>query len=285
MTIEVAKYQFQSWVRKGISTQISEQDSLGNPATAPTGRTRIGPDRCVHQLHAAGRETVRAHRPGRHHRCPSRHGRAHRAPQRQRELRAELSCLHRVLRRGFSWRYTPAKPHGDKLRPWLLLLVLKEDEFIRDDRRVPLPVVTVKRKEALPRSDETWLFAHAHLEQAIPPNELSNLELYLKSLQAALTTDPDKLYSRLMSPRHLDPNTAYQAFLVPAFEVGRLPASASPTPACRRRSLLGMAPPASSCRSTTTGRSVPARKWTSNRSSRSSSHVCSTRHRHPEHGL
>ena len=30
--IEVAKYQFQSWGGKGISAQISEQDSLGNPA-------------------------------------------------------------------------------------------------------------------------------------------------------------------------------------------------------------------------------------------------------------
>src|ERR1044072_6920170 len=38
MAIEVAKYQFQSWVRKGISTQISEQDALGNPAaTLPPG--------------------------------------------------------------------------------------------------------------------------------------------------------------------------------------------------------------------------------------------------------
>jgi len=34
MAIEVAKYQFQSWVRKGISTQINEQDVLGNPAAA-----------------------------------------------------------------------------------------------------------------------------------------------------------------------------------------------------------------------------------------------------------
>ena len=31
MTIEVAKYQFQSWVRKGIAAHINEQDTLGNP--------------------------------------------------------------------------------------------------------------------------------------------------------------------------------------------------------------------------------------------------------------
>src|SRR6185369_17953808 len=32
MSIEVAKYQFQSWARKGISAHINEQDTLGDPA-------------------------------------------------------------------------------------------------------------------------------------------------------------------------------------------------------------------------------------------------------------
>jgi len=223
MAIEVAKYQFQSWVRKGISTQISEQDSLGNPATPlPPGERASVPigvsinstpqDAKPFALIGPG-DIIGVHR-----------DMVVRTEPRNGNVSFEPNYLAFIefYDEDFPWRYTPAKPDGDKLRPWLLLLVLKEDELIRDDRRVPLPVVTVKSKEALPRSDETWLFAHAHLEQAIPPNVLSNLELYLKSLQAALTTDPDKLYSRLMSPRHLDPNTAYQAFLVPAFECGRL---------------------------------------------------------------
>ena len=51
MAIEVAKYQFQSWVRKGISAQISEQDTLGNPARrAAAGRARLGADRRLDQL-------------------------------------------------------------------------------------------------------------------------------------------------------------------------------------------------------------------------------------------
>ena len=38
MAIEVAQYQFQSWVRKGISAQISEQDTLGAASAAvPAG--------------------------------------------------------------------------------------------------------------------------------------------------------------------------------------------------------------------------------------------------------
>jgi len=38
MTSEVARYRFQSWIRKGIASQISEQDVLGNPAAVlPAG--------------------------------------------------------------------------------------------------------------------------------------------------------------------------------------------------------------------------------------------------------
>src|SRR5262249_33473625 len=36
-------------------------------------------------------------------------------------------------------------------------------------------------------------------------------------------------YSRLLSPRHLQPNSAYQVFLVPAFEGGRLAGLGKPT--------------------------------------------------------
>lgn len=223
MAIEVAKYQFQSWVRKGIATQISQTDTLGNPDTPiPAGERASVPigvsinstpqDPKAFALIGPG-DLIGIHR-----------DMVVRTEPRNGNLSFEPNYLAFIefYDEDFPWRYTPAKPDGEKLRPWVVLLVLKTDEFTRDDRRLPLPVVTVKTKNALPRSDETWLFAHAHFERAIPPSELSSLELYLKSLQAAITTDPDKLYSRLMSPRHLEPNTAYHAFLVPAFECGRL---------------------------------------------------------------
>jgi len=223
MAIEVAKYQFQSWVRKGIGTQINEQDVLGDPAkpVPPGERASVPIGVSINFLPQAPKafaligpgDIIGVHR-----------DMVVRTEPRSGSVSFEPNYLAFIefYDEDFPWRYTPAKPDGDKLRPWLLLLVLKEDELIRDDRRVPLPVVTVKSKESLPRSDETWLFAHAHLEQAIPANELSSLDLYLKSLQAAIATDPDRLYSRLMSPRHLEPNSAYQAFVVPAFECGRL---------------------------------------------------------------
>jgi hypothetical protein len=223
MAIEVARYQFQSWARKGISAQINEQDTLGNPAAAlppgerasvPVGVSVNGAAQTPKQFALIGPGDIIG-------------------IQRDMVVRTEPQnwitnfepnylAFIEFYDEDFPWRYTPAKPDGERLRPWILLLVLDEEEFERDDRRMPLPVVTVKRKEALPPPDETWLFAHVHTEQDIGAGDLSDLEKYLKSLQEAVTTDPDKIYSRLLSSRHLAPNRSYQAFLVPAFEVGRL---------------------------------------------------------------
>ena len=41
-------------------------------------------------------------------------------------------------------------------------------------------------------------------------------------LQATLTENADLAYSRLVCPRRLEPNITYRAFVVPAFESGRL---------------------------------------------------------------
>jgi hypothetical protein len=230
MAIEVAKYQFQSWARRGIAAHIKEQDTLGNPtaslppnerASVPIGVSinatpqtpkdfaLIGPGDII----GIQREMIVRTEP------------------RNWITNVEPNYLAFIefYDEDFPWRYTPARPDGQRLRPWLAVLVFKEGEFDRDDRRIPLPVVSVKTRNAWPPSDETWLYAHVHTEQDIAPNELSDLEKYLKSLEEAVTTDPDKIYSRLVSPRHLEPDKAYSAFLVPAFEVGRLAGLGLPT--------------------------------------------------------
>jgi hypothetical protein len=230
MAIEVARYQFQSWVRKGIATQITEQDVLGNPGAAlPPGERPTVPigvsinatplDPKPFALIGPA-DIIGIHR-----------DMIVRSEPRDNIVNFEPNYLAFIefYDEDFPWRCSPAKPDGDRLRPWISLLVLKEGEFTRDDRRVPLPVVTVKGKEPLPRADETWMFAHAHLEQPIPDDQLSSLEQYLKSLQQAIATDPDRLYSRLLSPRHLDPDSTYYAFLVPTFEGGRLTGLGMPT--------------------------------------------------------
>ena len=230
MPLEVAKYQFQSWARKGISAHINEADTLGNPAVALPANERASVPIGV-SINATPQTPKNFALIG-----PGDIIGIHRDMIVRTEPRgwitdAESNYLAFIefYDEDFPWRYTPARPQGDHLRPWLCLLVLKEGEFDRDDKRLPLPVVNVKTKDALPPSDETWLFAHVHTEQDIAPGELSNLEKYLRSLQQAVTTDPDKIYSRLLSARHLEPNKPYHAFLVPAFEVGRLAGLGKPT--------------------------------------------------------
>lgn len=230
MPTGVAKYQFQSWARKGISAHIKEQDTLGNPADVlpPNERASVPIGVSINATPQPAKDfaligpgdIIGIHR-----------DMVVRTEPRNWITNVEPNYLAFIefYDEDFPWRYTPAKPEGDHLRPWIFLLVLKEDEFERDDRRLPLPVINVKSQSALPPSDETWLFAHVHTEQDIAPGELSDLEKYLKSLQAAVTTDPDKIYSRLLSPRHLDLNTPYHAFLVPTFEVGRLAGLGQPT--------------------------------------------------------
>jgi hypothetical protein len=230
MAIDVARYQFQPWARKGISAHINEQDTLGDPAAVlPAGeRASVPIGVSINATPQAPKDfalvgpgdIIGIHR-----------DMVVRTEPRNWITNVEPNYLAFIefYDEDFPWRYTPAKPQGERLRPWIFLLVLKEGEFSRDDRRLPLPVVKANAKEALPPSDETWLFAHVHAEQDIAPSELSDLEKYLRSLREATTTDPDKIYSRLLSPRHLEPNQPYHAFLVPAFEVGRLSGLGQPT--------------------------------------------------------
>jgi hypothetical protein len=232
MPIEVAKYQFQSWARKGISAHINEQDTLGSPtavlppgerASVPIGISINAAPQTPKNFALIGpgdilgivlKEVVRTEP---------------RDSIKITDFEPNYLAFIEFYDEDFPWRFTPARPQGERLRPWIFLLVLKKTEFERDDSRLPLPVIKINSKAALPPSDETWLFAHVHTEQDIAPGELSDLEKYLRSLREATTTDPDKIYSRLLSPRHLEPNMAYHSFLVPAFEVGRLAGLSRPT--------------------------------------------------------
>jgi hypothetical protein len=129
----------------------------------------------------------------------------------------------------FPWRYTPAAPDLSKgrLRPWLALIVLREDEFT-DGKSVtgaPLPYIDVVDLNAFPRADELWAWAHVHVNQSLAANNAEfvsrDMAAVIPKLEALLRNNPDHAYSRLVCPRKLAENTAYHAFLVPVFEAGR----------------------------------------------------------------
>jgi len=129
----------------------------------------------------------------------------------------------------FPWRYTPASPDLAKgrLRPWLTLIVLAENEFTDGKNMMdkPLPYIDVPNLDVFPPADELWAWAHVHVNRTLAANEAEftsrDMNAVLPKLAAILQENPDLAYSRIVCPRKLAENTAYHAFVVPTFEAGR----------------------------------------------------------------
>ena len=122
------------------------------------------------------------------------------------------------------WRYTPAKEDGHKLRPWMALLVCKRDEFLFVTDNNGSMYVSIKAssneayKQIFQSPSETWKNAHV---------QFANMELKADAqlstqVNFLINEDEDVAFSRLLSSRVLEDNMAYTAFLIPAFETGRL---------------------------------------------------------------
>ncbi len=133
----------------------------------------------------------------------------------------------------FPWRYSPAVPQNNKkLRPWLTLVVLKEDEFTRNAALNGAPLSSFTLTAAalqnlpFPGHQETWAWAHVHVNEGLDPGNTGsvpgNLSNALTLLNNRLAENPDVAYSRIICPRKLEENTGYTAFLVPTYETGRL---------------------------------------------------------------
>lgn len=227
MSIEVARYQFHSWARRGIAGNIGEGDDLGAGTAARLERAEVPVG--VSLNGAALTRTFSLIGPG-----------DIIGVKREMVVRTEplnwvtdfesnYLAFMEFYDEDFAWRYTPAAPAGSRLRPWIMLLVLKEDEFERTKRRVPLASITVKKGDVFPPVTETWMWAHVHSNADIPDSELSDYEKFLQSLNKTTNDDPDQVYCRLMCPRKLEPQTQYSAFLIPSFETGRLAGLEQPT--------------------------------------------------------
>lgn len=132
------------------------------------------------------------------------------------------------------WRYTPTPPDsaGRRLSPWIVLVVLKDGVEFDDGAKAkdrPLPYITLKnnaREEALPDPATVWAWAHVHVNRGLAASDTeivaADRDAVAARLGTALTENADLAYSRIVCPRRLEPNTTYCAFLLPAFESGRL---------------------------------------------------------------
>jgi hypothetical protein len=105
------------------------------------------------------------------------------------------------------WRYTPRKASGDRLVPWLALLVGTTDEL-----RLDGALIRVLQPGLFTEHDLAQSYLWAHVQE----DTLSKVRI-----------------SRLLSPRELRPRTEYIAAVVPAFDdagqpawaAGRIPAA------------------------------------------------------------
>lgn len=138
----------------------------------------------------------------------------------------------------FCWRYTPAryKKEGStyelkyRLRPWLALVVLKEDEFQQFTAVNGKNAIKTLKDPALifPPQEELWAWAHVHVNDNLGTSDspIGNLPNPIQAAVNKLKTQildkaPERAVSRIISPRRLEPNTGYTAFLIPTFETGR----------------------------------------------------------------
>ena len=110
----------------------------------------------------------------------------------------------------FAWRYTPAAPNGQKLRPWIALVVCETSKCDIQNNGSGHKIVTFKIKDdeygkIFPLKEEIWKAAHA---QGASKNDVH--------------------FCRLLGIRregeiyNLNEYTDYTAFVIPVFEVGRL---------------------------------------------------------------
>src|SRR5947207_8344507 len=224
MTITIARYTFRSWLRKGLGNQISETDHLGAGTSAVKERSIVPIDvtlntEIVHKDFALiGPGDIIGL-------IPQMVVRTEPQPW-VTNFEPNYLAFIEFYDEDVLWRYTPARANDKRLRPWLALLVLEEgatpeaSEFTRNDRRLPLPSVVVKTAEALPPHNQTWAWAHVHTNAGY--DTATEFEQFLLSLHDLNSPNADKIICRLMSPRKLKPDLAYHAFLVPAFETGRL---------------------------------------------------------------
>ncbi|GAB3009722.1 hypothetical protein GCM10027051_08590 [Niabella terrae] len=224
MAITVAKYTFSSWLRKGIGNQINQTDNLASGAPTVPERATIPVDVQVNgsgvhkDFSLIGPGDIIGINPQMVVRTEPLHEITNFEPN--------YLAFIEFYDEDFIWRYTPAKADGDKSRPWLSLLILEDSpneetrEFVLNNGRTPLPTVVVKTAAGLPAPTQTWAWGHAHFNESYQSD--SEFEKFLESLHDLDNPNADKVICRLLSPRKLEVNKAYRAFVVPAFETGRL---------------------------------------------------------------
>ncbi|MDM0078710.1 hypothetical protein QTH90_30180 [Variovorax sp. J2P1-59] len=208
----LARYSFVSWLRRGVGTQIARRDGdAGNTPRAVVNvhvgfnNDTLGVDVPL-ELYGSGElASLDAFTVVRTWPRPD-------AP----DAEPNYFPLVEVREADALWRLTAAAPAANgRLRPWLVLAVLRDDEATWRPATAQggLPSMVVKSTTSLPDLSQSWAWAHVQMDG--PAAEEA-------TLRQALAAGDGRVRARLLCPRRLDARTRYTACLVPAFERGRL---------------------------------------------------------------
>ncbi len=246
MSEQIATYTFLPWLRQGIASKIEQQDDLGS-GTVSTERASVrvslqvnGDDDFVSKdVQLVGSGDVVGISPRAIVRTEPRNWVT--------DFEPNYLAFVEFYDEDFPWRYTPARavevdsagtpvsdPQRTKLRPWLSLMVLEEGELEQGvSLEGPLPIVrlseTADPADIFPPPDQAWAWAHVHVSKDITDGNTHTAKETVDALEDLVRRNPDEALSRLVCPRKLKPSTGYHAFLIPAFEVGRLAGLGMPT--------------------------------------------------------
>ncbi len=217
---DLGTYAFLPWLRRGISTRIEQKDGDPVPGRATlrvtvgiTGGPESVPiDVDLALLGPGDVSTFDARAISRHWPRPDVF-----------EVEPNLFPLLELHPPDLAWRYTPATANTqDRLRPWLALIVLRDDEIAAVEPASaarPNAAVRTTAGTPLPPIDQLWAWAHVHLDAATGVTTGATLDA--PALQGLIDAESRRAVARLLCPRRLDTRTAYTAFLVPTFEATR----------------------------------------------------------------
>ena len=118
------------------------------------------------------------------------------------------------------WLFTPAAPEANRLRPWIALVVVREQDGV--ELTPGAQPGTTKLRIAAPASvgaelgdpASTWAYAHVQVTGGTSDDA--------PKLEDVLATSPEQVLSRLICPRPLAGASGYLACVVPTFDAGRI---------------------------------------------------------------
>jgi hypothetical protein len=225
MVDTLKSYTFLPWLRQGIAAEI--KDDAGGPQRASVDvNFRIGSEAISKTVQLLGPGDIVGINPRAIVKTEPRNWVT--------DFEANYLPYIELYEEDFPWRFTPARPDNElflsQLRPWIVLIVLTEEEFQDQSSGGPLPALKIIDPDPgkfFPEPDQTWAWAHVHISQDVISNTArqtqndADVRSVEQNLANLLKANPDNASSRLLCPRKLKENTAYHAFVVPAFETGR----------------------------------------------------------------